>query len=327
MRQLSSVIADRLAKGERVVLATVLETSGSVPRGTGAAMAVLETGETVGTVGGGAAELAATAFAREMPAGEDSAVRQYNSMSGNRAPGAACGGTVTILFQRLGAPEAPLFARAAAVAGGREPAFLVRRLRQGRVTGMELTDCADLAEPARAGYAVSADGSAVLMEPLAAAAQVYLFGAGHVAQRVAPELARVGFCVTVIDAREKLLMAACFDCARARILADPVETAAQLSLGAGDYAVVMASNHETDFRILEQLLRQQPTYIGCIGSRQKIAMAKQRLVEQGVSNEQFEQRVHAPIGLPIRAETPEEIAVSIAAEMILFRAEHGNPVR
>ena len=70
MRQLSNMISDRLTKGERVVLATVLETSGSVPRGTGAAMAVLETGETVGTVGGGAAELAATAFAGAMPASE-----------------------------------------------------------------------------------------------------------------------------------------------------------------------------------------------------------------------------------------------------------------
>lgn len=321
MRQLSNMISDRLAKGERVVLATVLETSGSVPRGTGAAMAVLETGETVGTVGGGAAELVATAFAGAMPASESSAVRQYNSMSGSGEPGAACGGTVTILFQRLGAPEAPLFLRASAAAGGREPVFLVRHLQQGRVVSMALSDTADLADPTHAGYTVSPDGSAVLTEPLAAEAQVYLFGAGHVAQRVAPELARVGFCVTVIDAREALLQTSCFDCARMRILADPVETAARLSLGTGDYAVVMASNHETDFLILEQLLRQQPTYIGCIGSRQKIAMAKRRLCENGVSAESFDRRVHAPIGLPIRAETPAEIAVSIAAEMILFRAE------
>lgn len=321
MRQLSNVISDRLAKGERVVLATVLETSGSVPRGTGAAMVVLETGETVGTVGGGAAELAATAFAGAMPASEGSAVRQYNSMSGSGEPGAACGGTVTILFQRLGPSEASLFLRASEAAGGRKPAFLVRHLQEGRVVSTALSDTAALADPTRADYAVSTDGSAVLTEPLAAEAQVYLFGAGHVAQRVAPELARVGFCVTVIDAREALLRSACFDCANTRILADPVETAARLSLGAGDYAVVMASNHETDFLILEQLLRQQPTYIGCIGSRQKIAMAKRRLSERGVTGESFDRRVHAPIGLPIRAETPEEIAVSIAAEMILFRAE------
>lgn len=331
MRQLIKPILERLDRGERVVLATVLETEGSVPRSTGAAMAVLPGDAMLGTVGGGAAEFAATAFARAMLAddGAGAAVRTFNSMAGEAQPGERCGGSVTILFQPLGAPEKALFRRAAALADGRNPAWLVRRLQNGRVADIALhthdAPCPWFAPmEQRAVYASLPQGGMALAEPIAGAAQVYLFGAGHVAQRLAPELSRVGFDVTVIDAREALLFGAAFDCARERILADPVETAARLALGGNDYAVVMASSHETDFQILEKLLRQQPTYLGCIGSRRKIAMAQERLAAAGVTRAAFAARVHAPIGLPIRAETPEEIAVSIAAEMILHRAEHAG---
>ena len=173
-----------------------------------------------------------------------------------------------------------------------------------------------------AAFEEAADGTALLCEPIAGAVRVYLFGAGHVARCLAPELVRVGFDLTVIDAREPLLMGEGFACASERLLEDPAAAAGRLPLGSNDYAVVMASSHETDFAVLAQLLKKQPGYIGCIGSRRKIAMARERLSAAGVDEAAFAARVHAPIGLPIRAETPEEIAVSIAAEMILFRAEH-----
>lgn len=327
MKQLIGPMLERVRRGERVVLVTVLETEGSVPRSTGAAMAVFADGRMAGTVGGGAAEFAAIQLAGGLEDGA-SLVRTFDSMAGAVSDGARCGGRVTMLFQALGGADAALLARAGALAQGREPAWLVRLVADGRVTEAALHTQAEpcgWAAPAehRAAY-VPLPGGMALWEPLGGAVQLYLFGAGHVAQKLAPEAARVGFDVTVIDAREELLFGAAFDCARERILADPVETAARLSLGAGDYAVVMASNHETDFRLLEQLLRQRPAYLGCIGSRRKLAMARERLAASGVTAEAFAARVHAPIGLPIRAETPEEIAVSIAAELILFRAEQAD---
>lgn len=322
MRMLCGTIAGRLSRGERVVLATVLETSGSVPRATGAAMAVYEDGTVQGTVGGGAAELAATAVARSLlPPERFSTVQTFESMPGSEPSGEQCGGRVTILFHPLGAAEAEVFAQAAALSGGRAGALLVRRLQGDRVTDIALTNAATSGELRRARYTAEPDGSALLTEPIAGAIRVYLFGAGHVAQKLAPELCRVGFSLTVIDAREALLAGEAFSCADERILVDPVEAVQRLTLTETDYAVVMASDHETDFQILEQLLRQAPGYIGCIGSRRKIAMARQRLAAAGITDETFLSRVHAPIGLPIKAETPEEIAVSIAAEMILYRAE------
>jgi len=313
MHKLSPLIADRLLHGEPAVLATVLFIEGSVPRTTGAAMAVFAD-STVGTVGGGAAEHAATMTAKKLLGTRDSLVRRFDSMCGE-TENANANGAVTVLLQGLTDADAPFFSALADAAKQNAPAALVRKVQGDRVTEASIEP---LSLP-RATWTELPDGYR-LAEPLTLRAHVYLFGAGHVAQQVAPELARIDFSVTVIDGREPLLSLPCFACAE-RILGDPVETAGSLSLGETDYAIVMASDHQTDFGVLGALLRQNPTYIGCIGSHKKIAMAKQCLVERGITEEMFSMRVHAPIGLPIRAETPQEIAVSIAAELILHRAE------
>ena len=84
--------------------------------------------------------------------------------------------------------------------------------------------------------------------------------------------------------------------------------------------MVMTPGHEKDLSVLRQVLRTPASYIGCIGSRKKTAYVNQKLLEEGYSETEIS-RIHAPIGLPILAKTPEEIAISIAAEMILHRAE------
>ena len=83
----------------------------------------------------------------------------------------------------------------------------------------------------------------------------------------------------------------------------------------------MSRGHVTDYQILRWLLRSDADYIGCIGSRKKIALTKERLLADGFSIEQIS-RLHAPIGLSIGAQTPAEIAVSVAAELIQYRSSH-----
>ena len=94
----------------------------------------------------------------------------------------------------------------------------------------------------------------------------------------------------------------------------------KVSLTADDYAVVMTPGHQADYEILEQVLRTPATYIGCIGSRNKAAKTRDLLRQEGFSEEAIAS-VHLPIGLPILAQTPAEIAISIAGEMIRCRAE------
>ena len=165
--------------------------------------------------------------------------------------------------------------------------------------------------------AVWKDG--IYVEPLCHAGSVYIFGGGHVGRALVPVLATVGFRVVMYDNREELAKKEHYPMASEVIFGSFSDISGKVALTANDYAVVMTPGHQADYEILSQVLKSSATYIGCIGSRTKVAKTRERLKGDGYTEEDIA-RVHAPIGLPILAETPEEIAISIAAEMIEHRA-------
>ena len=165
--------------------------------------------------------------------------------------------------------------------------------------------------------AVWKDG--IYVEPLCHAGSVYIFGGGHVGRALVPVLATVGFRVVMYDNREELAKKENYPMASEVIFGSFSDISGKVALTANDYAVVMTPGHQADYEILSQVLGSDATYIGCIGSRTKVAKTRERLKCDGYTEEDIA-RVHAPIGLPILAETPEEIAISIAAEMIEHRA-------
>jgi xanthine dehydrogenase accessory factor len=125
--------------------------------------------------------------------------------------------------------------------------------------------------------------------------------------------------VTVFDDRAELVTAERFPTAEKLVCGDFSHIAQYLAVGAEDYVVVMTSGHAFDFAVQEQLLRGPAAYFGVIGSRAKTASVNEKLRAAGV-DEAAISRVHTPIGTPIKAVTPEEIAISIAGEMIYERA-------
>ncbi|MDL2294392.1 XdhC family protein [Ruminococcaceae bacterium OttesenSCG-928-D13] len=147
----------------------------------------------------------------------------------------------------------------------------------------------------------------------------WCLGGGHVSQELVPLLSRVGFRCVVFDDRPEFTTEALFPDAVARITGDFENIAASLEIGPGDYVTVMTRGHSYDLEVQRQVLARPSAYVGVIGSRSKIAAVNKRLLEAGVPQREID-RVHTPIGLPIKAQTPAEIAVSIAAEMILIRA-------
>ena len=165
--------------------------------------------------------------------------------------------------------------------------------------------------------AVWKDG--IYVEPLCHAGSVYIFGGGHVGRALVPVLATVGFRVVMYDNREELAKKENYPMASEVIFGSFSDISGKVALTANDYAVVMTPGHQADYEILSKVLGSDATYIGCIGSRTKVAKTRERLKCDGYTEEDIA-RVHAPIGLPILAETPEEIAISIAAEMIEHRA-------
>ena len=172
--------------------------------------------------------------------------------------------------------------------------------------------------------AVWKDG--IYVEPLCHAGSVYIFGGGHVGRALVPVLATVGFRVVMYDNREELAKKENYPMASEVIFGSFSDISGKVALTANDYAVVMTPGHQADYEILSQVLGSDATYIGCIGSRHKIASTNAYLMENGIPEAELA-RIHAPIGLDILGQTPAEIAVSIAAEMILHRAKRSGTAK
>jgi xanthine dehydrogenase accessory factor len=161
----------------------------------------------------------------------------------------------------------------------------------------------------------------VYIEPLTAAARLYIVGAGHVGWHLARLAQEAGFRIHVIDDREKFANAERFPSAVEIVVDDIPAWLGNASIPADAFVTVVTRGHQHDLSALRALVSRSLRYIGMIGSRAKVTRVYDALRQEGVPAEAL-RRVHAPIGLDIGAVTPAEIAVSILAEMIAVR--HGR---
>lgn len=158
----------------------------------------------------------------------------------------------------------------------------------------------------------------IYVEPILPVPVLYLVGAGHVAFNVYKVARIAGFDVVVIDDREAYANRERFSDAR-EIFADEFDQAlAKLEPNENSYVVIVTRGHRDDMRALRWAVKTDARYIGMIGSKRKVLTIYKELQSEGLSSALFE-KVQAPIGLEIGAVTPEEIAVSIVAEMIAVR--------
>ncbi len=157
----------------------------------------------------------------------------------------------------------------------------------------------------------------VFVEPILPQPVVYLFGGGHVSTAVAKTAQAAGFGVGVVDDREAFANAQRFPMAHA-IYTSFEEAYEKLQPNASSYLVIVTRGHKEDMRVLAWAVRTQARYVGMIGSRRKVLSVYKALEKEGYRMEEFE-RVYAPIGLEIGALSPEEIAVSIVAELVAVR--------
>ncbi len=165
----------------------------------------------------------------------------------------------------------------------------------------------------------------IFIEPVLAQPTCYIFGAGHVGQATARIAALAGFAVVACDDRPQFANAARFPDA-AEIHADEWEKVfSKLDLNEFSYLVITTRGHKDDMRVLRWAVGTRARYVGLIGSKRKVISIFKVLAEEGVPRAAVE-RVHAPIGLEIGALTPEEIAVSIVAEMIAVRRHAATPL-
>ena len=158
----------------------------------------------------------------------------------------------------------------------------------------------------------------IFVEPVLPPADLYIFGAGHVAASLYKVARIAGFDITVVDDREPYANRERFPEAQQVIADDFEKAAAQLAPSESSYIVIVTRGHRDDMRVLGWAVGTEAHYIGMIGSKRKVLSVYQALEREGIAPERFE-NVHAPVGLEIGALTPEEIAISITAELIAVR--------
>lgn len=333
MRKLYEALLEELKAGRGAVLCSIVASSGSTPRGAGAKMLVLEDGKTLGTIGGGAVELRASQAAHALCRAGQSRFERYRLSPNEIADiGMICGGDVQVYFQYFdpASPDQRALAEDILRAlGGKERAWLVTAVEDGTWRsavcpadpgGLETVCQIPFAElsPLLGSRPALREGRPTLYtEPLGRAGTVYLFGAGHVGLALARVLDFAGFRVAAYDQREHT---GPIPGAEA-VFHGPYTRALELlpPISGEDYVVIMTPGHQGDYEVLSQVLRTPAKYIGCIGSRRKVAVTRERLLADGFTQSDVD-RVCAPIGLDIGGETPEEIAVSVAAQMIACRS-------
>ncbi|SRR5579871_1323192 len=157
----------------------------------------------------------------------------------------------------------------------------------------------------------------IFVEPILPQPVLYIFGGGHVSIALANAASTAGFAIGVIDDRESFANRERFPMAQ-EIFTDFEDSFEKIQPNASTYMVIVTRGHKDDMHVLRWAVSTSPRYIGMIGSKRKVLSVYRALEKEGISLEKFA-NVHAPVGLDIGALTPEEIAISITAELIAVR--------
>ena len=343
MKAIANAAIALLESGESFVQATILASSGSTPRGAGSCMLVLCDGSIRGTVGGGSLEGGIIKAASDIM--REKRTRSITvSLDGDdpNAPDVICGGMATVLIDYIDPSHAghlvffkallnALNANAKAWILTAPPAPGSSAVRHqcllfpsGPPIGADGLDPAVIkAIESRVGSYdafTKLDYFDVYLHNIGTDGVAYIFGAGHCGEKLAPILSGIGFGVVVIDDRAEFANTVRFPAADEIIVPDSTDIPfATVKFSGDSYIVIITRGHAHDEIVLRGALRTPAAYIGMIGSRKKRETVYERLLADGYTQNDIS-RVHSPIGLEIGAETPEEIAVSIAAEMIKVRA-------
>ena len=314
MKELMKKLKEEVVHGNACYLVALIESEGSTPRSSGAYMLVNKEGWVAGTVGGGGMEYAAVCEAQKKLLADEckSFAKRFDLTT---AAGMACGGYCSLQYCYLPASkETEILAEYILYKlNGSYPWWLLIPMGEGMIT---VEDALPLKK--HQGY-YELDGLEYYAEQYNYDGRVFVFGAGHVARELVPLLSHLGFTCVVIDDRAEFADPAVFPTANRVQQADYTKLEQVCSPHCKDYAVVMTRGHIHDANCERFLLNTPVGYIGVMGSKNKAKLAREALLADGYSEAQLE-RITTPIGLNIGSETPAEIAVSIAAQLIKVRS-------
>ena len=357
MKEVIQEAVNLLGEDQPCVLATVVRTKGSTPQKPGAKLLVRKDGSGVGTLGGGCVEgdiwFAAKEILRRKGGPE---FRDYLLNEDIAArDGLVCGGTMYFFIEPLWNPQEFLpfgeemmgayksgqpvavatVVKAESGRGAMGAKILLREdgstygsLGDPELDGLALEAARQVADMGTNEHVMTHYGVELFVEGFTTPPTLVLVGGGHVA-RATYDLARLlGYRIYVVDDRPQFANKERFPEAEDTIVVpDYTSGLDQIPINANTFIVVATRGHWFDDLALEAAVRTPARYVGLLGSRRKTILIYQRLVELGMSPERLKE-VHAPVGLDIGALTPEELAVSIMSEIVMYRHRgSGGPMR
>ena len=330
-------LCSSLEQGKPLAVATIIVQDGSTPRGAGSKLLASEEGLVAGTVGGGLSE-AQTLLACRDVFQDGPRVLDFH-LDGQLAARSdmICGGQLRVLVEPVYPEALPLYRKVLEALKGSGGVMLTALPPDGRtrtfITAEGIYGAAlapdtleafadECAKQPGGCFAKAVQrtlcGRTYFIEPYAPPFQMLIAGGGHVSRPVAEIATLVGFSVTVMDDRPEFSAAERFPWCRAVCVPDYERCFSDIVPNRNTCIVIVTRGHLHDGTVLEQALRTDAGYIGMIGSKRKRDELYAHLRTKGVEARDLA-RVHCPIGLSIKAETPEEIAVSIVAECIAYR--------
>ena len=337
-----------LAEGGTAAMSTIISSKGSLPMSEKSKMLVTPEGKIIGTVGGGCLEADVWTEARRVMEDGKSNIQEFvltEKYAGES--GLNCGGVVEILTEPLPESGSEIFRKVLELKDKGRRGTMVTILTDhpnypdgqrkmllcddGETVGA-LGDAALEAFVTERGWDVlqgenfavvdypTQDGDTLklFMEPILPTPTVYVFGGGHVSFFVVRAAKLAGFKVIVIDDRPAFANKERFPQADDTIVMEFDDARETFNFGQDDYVILVTRGHQHDQQILEQIYDCDARYLGMIGSKSKISKMWKRLEAKGIGRDYLD-RIHAPLGLNIGADSPEEISISVVAELILER--------
>lgn len=349
-------ILSALEAEDRLVLATIISTSGSTPASALSKMLVKQEGiVSVGTVGGGCMEGDVLLHANRLLQSGKAEVLTFHLTEDDIEQGLICGGSLDVLIEPVTRKQIALFKELKSIQDAGEDCILATFLdKEGNVQAKEIVklqrygagsgvlECwsdggtnamfeppvtellAKVVHRQETGRLKIEHGEWIF-EPITGQPDLIIFGGGHVSKYVSRTASMAGFRITVVDDRDKFSNPQRFPEATRTLATDFLESFSRLTIRPSTYIVIVTRGHRYDEDVLEQALKTSAKYIGMIGSKRKVLTTYEHLAERGVSAEALD-RVYAPIGIDISAVTAEEIGVSIVAELIKVRRGENVPL-
>jgi xanthine dehydrogenase accessory factor len=350
MKNICLQILDLEYSESSLVLATVVRTLGSAPQKPGSSAVFGNQGLITGTVGGGIVEGKVQQLASEALATTNSGLYHFNLANDiSKTEEAICGGEISVLVDAAPNRHFSIFEQIKTSMSKREPGVLITKVDASKENTVsierfwateELIPHPDpyfskqiesevkklIAEKKSGSFAEASidnkdEASSVFyfLQPFFPPDQLVIAGAGHIGRALAHLGNLLDFEVTVIDDRSEFANARNIPDAEHIIVKDIGAAMRDIFTGVNTYVVIVTRGHNDDAAALKPCFEKSLAYIGMIGSKNKIAAMRQKFIDSGWATIEQWNGIHAPVGLPIKSQTVEEIAVSIAAELVLVR--------